>query len=546
MKKKIFQLLAGCGLMAVAGCVHQDHQSVKRSASLRPNILLIVADDLNYDSPGFAGGVAPDVTPNLDRLAQEGLSFKLGFTPVSVCQPARQSMLTGVYPHNYGSGGFFPMAEGVPTLPATLAENGYLTANIHKVHHMQPMESFGWTFTNQELGLTDPDGVVGRDPAAFAAGLRRLIDEADQQNKSFFMVANSADTHRPFHGDTIPWSEGYFWGENPVDIPEPSRIYAQEEVRVPPPLPDLPGIREDLAKYASSLRRLDDTVGACLNVLKETGREHSTLVIFVSDNGMPLPYAKFDCFLGSNRIPFVMRWPEVIRPGIDAEHMVSLIDLTPTILELAGLPSFSKTDGYSLVQLMKGEAPDEWRRGIVSLRNEDINYGVFVRLMLRKQPDFLEYLDQAGFVERPDHKEAGTYTRSKQTRCYFDGRFGYIYNDWYDPDGLKKSRYGAGVPGGDPSMLVMKAAAKTNAAVKARYESFLLRSLEEFYDWDRDPGTYHNLIDHPEVQKQVMAARQGLLEWMNVSGDPLLPDYLKRLGEDGVRLENEAMEVKSK
>ncbi|VGO13981.1 Choline-sulfatase [Pontiella desulfatans] len=545
MKKKILQLLAGCGLLAVAGCVSQDNQEVKRTTSLRPNILLIVADDVNYDSPGFAGGVAPDVTPNLDRLAQEGLSFKRGFTPVSVCQPARQSMLTGVYPQNYGSGGFYPIAEGVPTLTAALAENGYLTANIHKVHHMQPMESFGWTYTNEELGLTDPDGVVGRDPAAFAKGLRRLIEEADRQNKSFLMVANSADTHRPFHGDAIPWA-GHIWGGIPVDIPEPSRIYAPEEVIVPSALPDLPGIREDLAKYASSLRRLDDTVGACLNVLKETGLERSTLVIFVSDNGMPLPYAKFDCFLGSNRIPFLMRWPEVICPGIDAEHMVSLIDLTPTILELAGLPSFPKTDGYSLVQLMNGETPDEWRQGIVSLRNEDINYGGYVKRMLREQPDFLEYLDQAGFVQRPDHEVPGTYTRSKQTRSYFDGRFGYIYNGWYDPDGLKKSRYGAGVPGGDPSMLVMQAAAETNTAVKARYESFLIRSLEEFYDWERDPGAHHNLIDHPEVQKQVMAARKGLLEWMTESGDSLLPDYLERLGEDGVRLENEAMDVKSK
>ena len=126
----------------------------------------------------------------------------------------------------------------------------------------------------------------------------------------------------------------------------PSRIYEPEEVNVPPTLPDLPDIRKDLAKYASSVRRLDDTVGECLKVLDELGNEGSTLVIFVSDNGMPLPFAKFDCYLGSNRTPLLMRWPDRWQaPRKDNEHLVSLMDITPTVLELLGLPVPSPMDG---------------------------------------------------------------------------------------------------------------------------------------------------------------------------------------------------------
>jgi len=378
----------------------------------RPNVLLIVADDFNYDSAGFAGGVAPDVTPNLDRLAAESFSFEKAFTSVSVCQPARQSMLSGLIPNHYGSGGFFPMKEGTPTLPALLRASGYLTGNIHKKHHMLPTEAFNWAFDNKKLGLTDPDGMVGRDPQGIAGGLRKFIQEADKNDQPFFMVVNSADSHRPFHGD--PFNPNIpFWGNGKfeINIKDPSRIYKPEEVIVPPTLPDIPEIRNDLEKYASSVRRLDDTVGACLNVLDELGKNTSTLVIFVSDNGMPLPYAKFDCYMGSNRSPLLMRWPERIKkPVKDKDHLVSLMDITPTVLELADLPIPSPMDGKSLVPFLENRTPESWRESIVYLRNEDIYYGDGLANVLKQRPDFGKKLEGMGWVVRPDHAVPGTYS----------------------------------------------------------------------------------------------------------------------------------------
>lgn len=492
----------------------------------RPNVLLIVADDMNYDSPGFSGGVAPDVTPNLDQLAKESMYFENAFLTVSVCQPSRQSMLSGLTPAHYGSGGFFPMESGTPTLPLLLGEAGYLTGNIHKKHHMLPFESFNWDYSNEELGLTAPDGVVGRDPQMVAGALQRFIETANEQDKPFFMVVNSADPHRPFHGDP-PQIGIPFWGDEEVQIKAPSRIYGPEEVVVPPGLPDIPGIREDLAKYASSIRRLDDMAGACLKVLEEMDKSRSTLVIFVSDNGIPLPFGKFDCYLGSNRTPLLLRWPERwSTPGKDSEHLISLMDITPTVLELAGVPVPSPMDGRSLLPLLENVGSHtDWREAIVFIRNQDIYYGDAIRNRLKVQADFAKILEAQGWDYNPQHEVDCTYTRQKEIRTYYDGQYGYIYNNWYTEDGLESAPLGAVVPYPDPSSRAMAEAAPEDASVKERYLYYLARQEEELYDWTLDPGSTNNLALDPAYEKILSEARQGLLEWMKVNKDPLTGIY---------------------
>ena len=490
----------------------------KNEAPKQPNILLIVADDLGYDSPGFAGGVAPDVTPNLDRLAEQSMVFENAFSVVSVCQPSRQSMLSGLIPHHYGSKGFFPMAEGVPTLPALLRENGYVTGNIHKWGHMRPIESFNWNFDNEQLGLHAPTTIVGRDPQAMAQGFQKLIDAADVSDQPFFMVINSADPHRPFHGDFVANGE--------YKPKEPSRIYTADEITVPPALPDIPEIRTDLAKYASSVRRLDDAVGACLSVLKESGRESSTLVIFVSDNGMPLPFGKFDAYLGSNRSPFLMRWPEGIQaPKVNNTHMVSLMDITPTVLELVGVPVPSPMDGKSLVPFIRQQDPESWRESIVFIRNEDIFYSGPIKKGLKKDPDFIDKIEALGWELRPDHPSKGTYARRKEIRTFFDGQYGYIYNNCYKEDGLQLGELGAIVPYDGASANAMKKMAAEDEAVQARYKHFLLRAQEELYDWSADPGSQHNLAEDPAYAQELQRCRAALLEWMNDEEDPLKEEF---------------------
>ena len=90
--------------------------SVASAQTTRPNVLLITADDMNYDTPGYAGGRVPDITPNLDKLAAEGIYFRKAHVTVAVCQPSRSVLMTGRYPHRNGAEGFNPIRDGVPTL----------------------------------------------------------------------------------------------------------------------------------------------------------------------------------------------------------------------------------------------------------------------------------------------------------------------------------------------------------------------------------------------------------------------------------------------
>src|SRR5947208_16641736 len=99
--------------------------SIAAAQTTRPNVLLITADDMNYDTPGFAGGKVPDITPNLDKLASEGIYFKKAHVTVAVCQPSRSVLMTGRYPHRNGAEGFNPIRADVPTLGEQLRAAGY-------------------------------------------------------------------------------------------------------------------------------------------------------------------------------------------------------------------------------------------------------------------------------------------------------------------------------------------------------------------------------------------------------------------------------------
>lgn len=496
----------------------------------RPNILLIVADDLSYASLGYAGGVAPDVTPNIDALYEQSISFEKAFSTVAVCQPSRQSMLTGLMPHNYGSVGFFPIKNKVATLPALLGEAGYVTGAINKITHMLPQELFGWDYFNKSLGLMDAEGFMGRNPDNFAQGLTKLIEIADEKGVPFFMVANSSDPHRPFHGDPLPKDGSINFGYIKLELKNPSRIYSPEEVTVPAELPDLPAIRADVARYASSVRRLDDTVGACLGALEKNGKADSTIVVFVSDNGMPMPFGKFDTYLASNRSPFLIRFPgKDAIAKIDDSHLVSLLDVMPTLLEFAGVPVPDGLDGKSLVPLIEGDSVEDWRDGIVFLRYEDIYYTEGLQKRLESDPEALSKLKANGWKPRPDHPAEGAYAREKQQRCYFDGKFGYIFYDWFDPDGLEKDPMGLGVPYGDNSFRAIRASAKNDEAVSIRLEQYLLRSSEELFDWTKDPASHVNLVDNPEYASQLKTSREKLQKWMEENNDSLLPRYREKV-----------------
>ena len=249
------------------------------------NILLITADDLNYNSVGAYGCTVPDITPNIDRLASEGVRFTEAYMNIAICQPSRQSMMTGRYPHRNGAMGFEPIDRSVPTLQEQLRSAGYLNAIIGKEKHLKPMDKFCWDFCIREEDVASGMG-IGRDPDLYYQYTAKFLAKAKIDNKGFFLNANTHDPHRPFAGSD---NESKYWG---ADLPKFTRRITPEEIAVPDFLPDLPEVRREMAEYYTSVYRCDQVVGAILKALDESGFAENTMVIFISDNGISIPFAK--------------------------------------------------------------------------------------------------------------------------------------------------------------------------------------------------------------------------------------------------------------
>lgn len=452
------------------------------SASNPPNVLLITVDDMNYDSPGFCGGKIPGLTPNLDRLASQSLWFVNGHVAVAICQPSRQAMMTGRYPQNNGAPGFDPISPSVPTLQQRLREAGYLNGILSKVEHLQPEARYCWDYVKTHAQTGE-----GRDPALFYKHTKEFLQSAKEKGRPWFLMANSQDPHRPFAGSR---DEKKLTSGAAAGFPAPSRMYQPGEVTVPPFLDDLPKVRDEIAEYASSVRRADDTVGEILRALGESGMEENTLVMFLSDNGMAFPFAKTNCYLASTRTPWLVRWPGKIKPGsADREHFVCGVDFLPTVLEAAGLPAEKGIDGQSFVPLFEGRT-QPGRDRIFTLINTTAG----------KQPYPM---------------------RGVQTL-----RWGYVYNDWADGEKKFRNESQMGL-----TWAAMEAAA--DPAVKERVEMFLRRTLEELYDLETDPGCRHNLAGAPERKADLTAMRLMMVEEMARTHDPLLDSFRRRvLGEN--------------
>jgi len=450
----------------------------------RPNILFITADDMNHDSLGTTGCKIPGITPNLDRLAAEGMRFRHGHVSIAVCQPCRSVLMTGRYPHRNGAKGFEPIDPKVPTLQESLRAGGYLNGIMGKVSHLAPREKFCWdtAVTPDKLG-------AGRGPAMFYKHAKRFFQQAKEAGRPFFLMANSHDPHRPFPGSEQERRATHRKRRKLRGLPEPSRHYRPDEVRVPGFLPDLPDVRKEVAQYYSAVHRCDETVGQVIRALAETGQAANTLVMFLSDHGMAFPFAKTNCYLNSTRTPWIVRWPGRVKPGgVDDAHFISGIDFLPTILDAAGLPGVDGVDGRSFLPLLAGR----------SQSRRDKVFTLFFQTAARRQYPM---------------------------RCVQTRRFGYIYNAWSDGKTVFKNESQSGL-----TFRAMQAAGKDDPAVAARVKLFQYRVPEEFYDLQKDPDALKNLIDDPKVKPQIDVMRKALLDMMVRTQDPLLRTFKKHIG----------------
>jgi N-sulfoglucosamine sulfohydrolase len=354
---------------------------------------------------------------------------------------------------------------------------GYFVAIRGKVSHSTPYQPYGW---DEDLTKLDGEQQHTKDPASYFRSTKRGIDLAAKSGKPFCLSINISDPHKPFYA-----MDGK--GKIMEDKHVPSRIYKPEEVPIPGFLFDHADVRLELAHYYSSVRRADDCLGNVMRALDESGKRDNTVIIFLSDHGMPLPFAKTAVWNHSTRTPWIVVWPGVTKAGaVDKEHMISGVDLMPTLLDIAGLPHPEGFDGHSFLPTIRGESQPD-RDYVYKFHNEN-----------------------SGRNRSP--------MRSVQSR-----RFGYIFNPWSDGKRIFKT-----ATHGTMTYRTMRKLAESNTYLAARLKLLQHGVPEEFYDYEKDPDALHNLINDPQYADEIARHRQEMLRFMRASNDHALKAFENR------------------
>ena len=320
--------------------------SVADNEANRPNVILLIADDMAWDDSGAYGH--PRIrTPNIDRLAREGMRFDRAFVMASSCSPSRSSIITGRYPHNTDAEELhWPLPAAQVTFVEKLKAAGYWTAAAGKWHLGNAIQGrFDVVHEADPSGFQLPGSgrgaagtrLGGTDNGAAASGCDRWVSTLRErpERKPFFLWLASLDPHRDYVEGTL------------------ARPHRPEDVVVPPYLPDLPDVRKDLALYYDEIGRLDEYVGAVLDEVDRQKIAGETLILFLSDNGRPFPRCKTTLYDSGIRTPWIVRWPGHIEAGRRGGSLVSSIDIAPTILTLAGITPGPTVQGKDLSPLLK-------------------------------------------------------------------------------------------------------------------------------------------------------------------------------------------------
>ena len=416
----------------------------------QPNILLVVVDDLGSTDAGCYGNPVIE-TPALDYLAANGTRFTHAFCTTASCSASRSVILSGQYNHATGQYGHmhdfhhFESFDHVRTLPVLLSEAGYRTVRTGK-YHVAP--EFVYRF-DQTLS---PNSIA---PEEMAEQCRSVFTVRD--GRPFFLYYCTTEPHRPFRRE----------GSSPV---------APQDVIVPDYLPDLPETREELARYYMSVARADRGLQVLIELLESTGIWDNTVVVFISDNGIAFPGAKTTLYEPGMRLPCVVRRPDVA-PGV-CEAMVTWADLTPTLLDLAGI----KTDqpamhGRSFIEAMTRNSTEGWDEVFASHTFHEVTMYYPMRVVRNRRYKLIWNI--AHGLPYPFATDL------------------WASETWQATVERNLSHYG-----------------------QRRVEDYLHRPRFELYDLEQDPHEVVNLAESDDHQKLLGQMKIRLRQYQQQTGDP--------------------------
>ncbi|MEJ7779658.1 MAG: sulfatase [Daejeonella sp.] len=451
----------------------------------RPNIILIIADDLGSSDLGTYGH--PFIkTPNIDKLAEEGMRFTNAYLTTSSCSPSRASIITGSYPHQTDAEQLhWPVPANKITFVEKLKEAGYWTAQAGKWHlgdalinrfdflAMENTEGFVYGEENKGAG----DEVIVSDDSGCQNWVSTL--KKHPKDKPFFLWLASVDPHRPYK-------------EQAISVP-----HLPSDVMLPPYLPDAKEVRQDCVNYYDEISRMDSYVGKVMQELKSEGIEDNTLILFISDNGRPFPREKTTLYDGGIKTPWIIKWPAFVKKGTVTGALVSSVDIATTVLSVAKVKPGPEFIGKDISPLLS-DPQKEIRQYIYA---EDHWH------------DFEDY-----------------------GRAVRDKRYKYIRNFYPDlpetpsADILRDLTF--------QYMLKQKGNGTLDTALMSYF--YLPKMPEELYDTEKDPYELNNLVKDAAYYSILNTMRRQLDKMRKDTGDSLpsrrTPDEFSR--ETGQPLPN--------
>ena len=446
------------------------------SKSRRPNIMLVIGDDMTCEDCEPYGSKQVR-TPNMARLAREGMCFDRMFTATAMCAPTRQQLYTGMYPVRNGA---YPnhskVYDGVKSLPHYLKVLGYRVGLIGKRHFGPPV-----SFPFETVGKNN-----NKKGASDTAAIADFVNRDKQQPYCLIVCSNEP------HG---PWDKG-----------DPSK-YKAEELTVPPYLVDCPHTRQDLIKYFAEITYLDGQLGNCMNIVDKSGRRDNTMVIFTSEQGSSFPFGgKWTCYETGLKTAFIVRWPAAVRAGTRNNALTQYVDVTPTLIEAAGGAPATIHTGR----------PDA--HGVTGFDGRS-----FLDVFLDKTNKHRDYVYGA-------HTTRGIINGSAcyPIRSVRGERYKYIWNPNHET-----VFYNVIATRPNELLQTWKDIGETDPAVAARARFYQHRPAEELYDLEKDPYELTNLTDDPAYTKIKARLRNELERWMRQQGDEGNATELKAIERQG-------------
>ena len=481
-----------------------------------PNILLITADDLGWNSLGCTGNSLTGISPHLDNLAREGILIENCHIATPICGPSRHALYTGQFPHRTGYLGhgkqpprWWLELKRIPvkkSITSVLHDYGYVTGLIGK-------HGTDWCSFSTSPAGSNVDTGMGRNPEKYFTFAREFMDQTNKEGKPFFLSANAHDPHRYWarHRDeTNTWIKAMMgtanWRpfENGKPYPDPLTQFAPKDCPIPDSYPEAPFLRSELAKYYDSVNRMDQVVGELLHALEETGLDQNTIVIFLSDHGLAWDMSKWSLYPAGTKTPLIIRWPNKIEPTqYNQKSLVSVVDLAPTIAEMCGLPPMEGVDGKSFLSLLCGAGTRWERTEAFSCFNYMNNDAELDRMVASYSPDLYRKMDQY----RP-------------SRALSSIKFNYIWNGWADGNtSLPRSMLG-------DFANFLRGNSERSEQYADRLNFINHRIVEELYDLRKDPGCLNNLAGNKNSHNVMKEFRTKMANFLRKTQDHELGNYL--------------------